>query len=295
MTWPEAIADWMVYLRSERRLGTLTLAAYHSDISSWIGQLPPSALTPSDLRPEHLSVHWDEGRGAAPRTRKRRQSSLRSLLTFLAREGLVSNELPSKFDAVKAPLPLADHLTESEWQQVMGGPQENPRVYFLLSLMGGMGLRVSEVANLVTSDYSPQEQILKVRGKGDKIRFLPVPDWVAGQFDSLPPGPPGGGIKRWVFPGSKGRPLSRQQIWNLVRARAKAVGIQRPVYPHMFRHGFATRFLASGAGLRVVQEVLGHASVQTTERYTHLDSKRLRQVVERAHPFAAVPSLPQGQ
>lgn len=306
MTWQGALDSWILYLTTERRLGGNTLLAYRSDLERFIARVgsfcpAPAAMTaPTLLRglgdgmdspPAHgwaPGTDPDESHGAtaARTTIQRRQSSLKSFCRFLIREGILPAALLSAFEPMGRHRSLPDHLTEGEWQLVMERFREHPdpRGALLFALLGGLGLRVSEAVTLRAVDYSAAEQVLRVRGKGEKTRYIPIPPWLLPLLQNALPALTGHG-PQWLFPGRGGRALTRQQAWNLVKRHSLASGVMRPVHPHMLRHGFATRFLASGASLRVVQEFLGHADVRTTERYTHLNSDRLRRTVRDHHPF----------
>lgn len=191
---------------------------------------------------------------------------------------------------------VPDYLTEEEVRRLLGHGAEGasgtaPRDALLLRVMVFLGLRVGEVCALRVGDLDAAEGLLKVSGKGNRIRLMPLPAWFRdelaawvreGRAGMDPRGPA-------FFPSTLGKALTRQEVWHLVKERARSAGIRRRVHPHLLRHSFATQLLSSGAGLRSVQELLGHADVRTTERYTHVAPERLRQVVKACHPLQETP------
>jgi len=241
-----------------------------------------------------LAAEWQS---LSPSSQARKLSAVTSFYRFCEEEGLRDDD-PSRGLArpsIRRPLPrLLDHaditaLFATVEAAAAGptAPEKALRLLCLLELLYGSGLRASELVGLSRQAWSPHRPYLIVRGKDDKERLVPVSDrardalkrWVG----RLPSG------EAWLFP-VRGKPMSRIRLFQLVREAAAAAGIDpERVSPHVLRHAFATHLLEGGADLRALQTLLGHADIATTEIYTHVDSRRLIELVNSRHPLAAMP------
>jgi integrase/recombinase XerD len=299
-----AIDDYLTFLRVERGLAAATIRAYRSDLSDFAdarGSAREWADGPNAVT-RYLAARARRGRprdpGLAPTSLRRRTAAIRGFYRFAFGEGLIPVDVAAQIDLPKMPRLLPETLTVDEVAQLIESvPDDGPtlRDRALLELLYAAGLRISEALRLDLEDLSFDGGFVRVVGKGDKERLVPVGDvaldllrrWVEGPRAALLAAghvaPPRGGP---LFLGDRGRRLARQQGWAIVKRAASAAGLDERVSPHTLRHSFATHLLEGGADLRIVQELLGHASISTTQLYTHLTGERIREVYARAHPRA---------
>ena len=279
--------SWM-----ERGLAAATLSAYRSDLSRfsrWLsrrgrGLEEARRLDILDYLSEH--AHWP------PRTIARRLSALRRFYQHLEREGRISNNPCERVDAPRLGRPLPGVLTEPEVERLLAAPDvDTPsglRDRAMLEVLYATGLRVSELVGLRSEQVNLLQGVLRVVGKGDKERLVPLgepaADWLErflreGRAVIL-------GTKRSsaLFPTSRGGAMTRQAFWHLIKRHAVRAEISRAISPHTLRHAFATHLLDHGADLRVVQMLLGHRDISTTQIYTHIARERLKVLHARHHP-----------
>lgn len=265
-----------------------TLAAYRNDLDracEALGGL--GTATPTDV--SRLGASWAE---LAPSTVARRSAALRRFFGFLVEEGLSRDDPSSALPRPRFERPLPRILDEEQVRRMFeaaedraaSGERNAIRNLALLELLYGSGLRASELVGLPRGSVRPGQPFLMVRGKGQKERLVPISTRaqaaVAQWLEQAPSGPP------WLFPSGKSH-LSRVRLFQIVRAMAADAGISpEQVSPHVLRHAFATHLLSGGADLRVLQSLLGHADIATTQIYTHVDSARLVELVNARHPLA---------
>jgi integrase/recombinase XerD len=318
-----AIEDYLAYLRVERGLADATLRAYRADLSDFAASRGASRTW--DRGPEvaqrYLAARARRGRpgdpGLAPTSLRRRTASIRGFYRFAFGEGRIGVDVAAHLDLPRQPRLLPETLAVDEvvaLLEAVGGEAGDDaatmaaaspdarnaagaaiRDRALLELLYAAGLRVSEAIGLDRDDLSLDGGFVRVIGKGDKERMVPVGDvaiaWITRYLawpredwlQAAAEGVPRGGA---VFITSRGGRLTRQHAWTAVKDAARAAGLADRVSPHTLRHSFATHLLEGGADLRVVQELLGHASISTTQLYTHLTGERIREVYARAHPRA---------
>ena len=243
--------------------------------------------------------------GLAPTSLRRRAAALKGFYRFTYGEGRIPVDVAAHLDLPRQSRLLPETLTVAETEALLeaagGDDPDEPahalrlRDRALLELLYAAGLRVSEAVRLDAEDLSMDGGFVRVIGKGDKERLVPIGDvavdWLERWIDGPRPGmlalahvePVRGGP---VFVGDRGRRLARQQAWAAVKHAASTAGLAERVSPHTLRHSFATHLLEGGADLRVVQELLGHASISTTQLYTHVTGERIRDVYRKAHPRA---------
>jgi integrase/recombinase XerD len=236
----------------------------------------------------------------APTSLRRRAAAIRGFYRFAFGEGLIGVDVAARLDLPRQPRLLPETLTIAEVERLLeaAGDEATPgrlRSRTLVELLYAAGLRVSEALRLDREDLSLDGGFVRVIGKGDRERLVPVGDvaidwlrrWLDGPWPVLLARghvtPARGGP---IFLGDRGRRLARQQAWAMVGGAAERAGLSGRISPHTLRHSFATHLLEGGADLRVVQELLGHASISTTQLYTHLTGERVREVYRRAHPRA---------
>jgi integrase/recombinase XerD len=291
---PEAFsgqAQFMEYLATERRYSEHTLSAYKSDLDQFSEALAKDPLSAStdDIRKFILGCLEV---GCSPKTARRKLSAIKHLFQFAHGEGLIDEDpsrhirAPRAFDAIIRP------ITRAEVEHILSslGPDHplDLRDRALVYVAYGSGLRVSEIVNLKTADVHLQQSIAKVRqGKGQKDRFVPLNqlevEAISLYLDKARPRfakEPDNGV---MFIGRYGDILTRQRLWQiLTRISTRIVG--RGISPHKYRHAFVTDMINGGAGSRVVQKMVGHASVKTTMDYMHSDLEHLRAEYLKSHP-----------
>jgi integrase/recombinase XerD len=302
-----AIEDYLTFLRAERGLSPATLRAYRSDLADFSdarGTRAEWAHGP-DAALRYLAARTRRGRptdpGLAPTSLRRRAASIRGFYRFAFGEGLIDLDIAAHLDLPRMPRLLPETLTVAEVERLLeaagadepGDPRLRDRA--LLELLYAAGLRVSEALRLDLEDISLDGAFVRVIGKGDKERLVPIGEVAVEVVRRWRDGPRAATVAAHhvapirggpLFVGSHGRRLARQQAWAGVKRAAAAAGLSDRVSPHTLRHSFATHLLEGGADLRIVQELLGHASISTTQLYTHVTRERIREVYARAHPRA---------
>jgi integrase/recombinase XerD len=295
-----AIDDFLTYLRVERGLAEATIRAYRGDLDDFAAARGTTAGWDRgpDASLSYLAARTRRGRphdaGLAPTSLRRRAASIRGFYRFAFGEGLIAVDVASHIDLPRQPRLLPETLTIEEVERLLdAAPDLRGRT--LLELLYAAGLRVSEALGLDREDLSIDGGFVRVIGKGDRERLVPVGDialdwlgrWLAeGRPALLEAGKVASERGGPLFLGDRGRRLARQQAFATVRGAARRAGLPERVSPHTRRHSFATHLLEGGADLRIVQELLGHASISTTQLYTHLTGERVREVYARAHPRA---------
>jgi integrase/recombinase XerD len=306
-TLAKAIEDYLTYLRVERGLSPATLRAYRSDLTDFAaGRGVESGWADGpDAARRHLAERTRRhaagvgagagaGSGLAPTSLRRRAASIRGFYRFAYGDGLIDRDVAAHIDLPRQPRLLPETLTVADVEALLdAAPDLRSRA--LLELLYASGLRVSEALGLDLEDLSLDGGYVRVIGKGDKERLVPVGDvaldwlgrWLADARPELLAihhvAPLRGGP---LFVADRGGRLARQQAFAMVRSAARRAGLPDGVSPHTLRHSFATHLLEGGADLRVVQELLGHASISTTQLYTHVTGERVREIYARAHPRA---------
>ncbi|MEJ7803846.1 MAG: site-specific tyrosine recombinase [Candidatus Limnocylindria bacterium] len=287
-----AIDSFLVELRVERGLSPLTIKAYRHDLAQF-AQVAGTRWR-DDPQPLVDFVTGLQRTGAKGSTRARKSAAVRSFYGFALREGLATRDVPSLVDAPRPGSYLPDVLAPEDVERILDAPPDDAPVGVrdraILELLYACGLRVSELVGLDTDRVDLQGQQVRVIGKGNKERRVPMGDEARERLHRYRIGPrelwTTGQPSPAVFVGQRGKRMSRESVWQLVKRWTEAAGVSERVTPHTFRHSFATHLLEGGADLRVVQALLGHASISTTQLYTHLTGERVREVYARAHPRA---------
>ncbi|MDO4260084.1 MAG: site-specific tyrosine recombinase XerD [Actinomycetaceae bacterium] len=300
----EIMADWMSQMQVEKGASAHTISNYRRDVQRYISDLASHGIT--DIRTitrKDIARHLEDlasgkltGTAAAPSSIARISSSIRSLHHFAVRDGIALDDPTSGLVIPKQVTHLPKALTIEEMASLLavahiGDDPVSLRDAALVELLYATGARVSEVVSLVIDDVDLDQDFPVVRyfGKGRKERIVPVGSYARGALDSYlvrarPALAGKGKAHHHVFLGSRGGPLSRQGAWEAVRKLAAAADLEGRVSPHTLRHSFATHLLEGGASVRDVQELLGHASVQTTQIYTRVTALTLREVHRSSHP-----------
>jgi len=290
------IDRWLDHLASERGLARKTVEAYARDVAVFArgllgrGVRTAGRIGPADVRAHLAALARD---GLAPRSQARALAAVRGFLRFCVRERRLPDDPTARLVVRRPPARLPHALGGRDVEALLAAPRDaeplGVRDRALLELLYACGLRVSELVGLRGEQVNLEAGFVRVVGKGGKERVVPLGRPARAAVDAWLAARRAAGRGRpspFVFAGPTGRPLTRQAVWKLVRKRALAAGLGKRVFPHMLRHTFATHLLTGGADLRVVQALLGHADVGTTQIYTHVTPTRLREVHRRHHPRA---------
>lgn len=277
--------DYRYFLRLEKGMSPNTVASYSSDVEDFLSKgNDPLSVTQDDI------VSYLSSRNISKRSQARLLSSLRSLFGYLVMENLRKDNPTDGIDTPKIGRYLPNVLSIEEVEAIIGsvdtGSWSGKRDRAILEVLYGCGLRVGEVTTIKISDIYADQGFVRVIGKGNKQRIVPIGEMaVSAVKDYLEERiTPDEGCDDVLFLNKFGRPLSRISVFNMVKDRAMAAGIHKEISPHTFRHSFATHLIENGADLRVVQEMLGHESILTTEIYTHIESSTWHKEVLDHHP-----------
>ncbi len=293
-----ALVDvFLDYVALECGLSANTLTAYGADLTRFFSFLEGRGIASVNaVTREHILdyLHLERERGLSVHSVSRHFVSIRVLFRFLYRENYLAHNIVAVMDTPRLWKLLPGTLSEREVDALLAAPVgDSPyaiRDRTLLNLMYATGMRVSEVTQLTLEDLHMDSNYVRCLGKGNKVRVIPFGTPTARllrhylsdtrpQFVRDP-------SHRNVFLTRRGNGFSRKSVWALIRAYAYAAGIEKPVSPHTLRHSFASHLLAHGASLRIIQEMLGHADIATTQVYTHVDASRLKSVHHQFHPRA---------
>lgn len=277
------------YLSVERRLSSNTVKSYSSDVERFLEYCPVDAR---EAELQHVLDYLDSiSHTLSKRSQARLISSLRSYFDWLVTEGERSDNPCDRLDSPKIGRYLPDVLSVQEVEAIIDSVTCNSwqgvRDRAILEVLYGCGLRVSELCDLCLSQVYADEGFVRVVGKGDKERLVPLggcAQQALEEYLELRPQPAGPQYDDVVFLNRFGRNLSRVSVFNMVKRQAVLAGVNKEISPHTFRHSFATHLIENGADLRIVQEMLGHESILTTEIYTHIDSHTWQASILDHHP-----------
>jgi integrase/recombinase XerD len=291
----EAVEGFTYYLKVERNRADLTLEAYTRDLLRFVawaaerGVDHPSAVT-GPLVSEYL-VSLDKD-GLSLRSIARARTTLRQLFRFLVREGHLEADPAALVRAPRFPSPLPTVFTEAQVEALLAAPDRHQplglRDAAMIELLYATGLRVSELVALPKAAVDGDVGVLRIRGKGDRDRLVPVGDvaldLMARYLREVRPLHDPGNRAAQVFLNRRGRGMTRQNFWQRLNAYGREIGLRGKISPHVLRHSFATHLLEHGADLRSLQAMLGHADITTTQIYTHVTRTRLQALHARFHP-----------
>ena len=296
MNWKSSIQDYGIYLKIERGLSQHTVENYRMDVVALMDfmKLKGIAENPKNCSKETVQLFiYEESKLQSPHTQSRRISGLKSFFNFLIFEGYRKTAPTDLLENPKLGRKLPETLNVSEIEAIIAaidlGNAFGHRNRAIVETLYGSGLRVSELVELSLSNIFFKEDLIRVTGKGDKQRLVPLGDYskkyikiyieeirsqmkVAKEDSDI------------LFLNRNGKKLTRAMIFTIVKKQAQKAGIDKSISPHTFRHSFATHLLENGADLRTIQLMMGHESITTTEVYTHLDNKHLKQVMQKFHP-----------
>tara|TARA_B110000503_G_scaffold138220_1_gene224000 strand:+ start:20 stop:937 length:918 start_codon:yes stop_codon:yes gene_type:complete len=283
-------AIWM-----ERGLSDNTLAAYRRDLAQyefWLVSHKHTDLLAADSSALQAYLGHKLTQGESPRSAARFMSSARSFYRYWLREGRIEQDPTQFVDNPKLGRPLPKSLSEAEVEHLLAAPDLDDFIELrdrtMLELLYACGLRVSELIELTLSQLSMNQGVIKVLGKGSKERLIPVGeealDWITRYMRDSRPELLQGRPSDVLFPSKRGRTMTRQTFWYRVKLYTQRAGIQTHISPHTLRHAFATHLLNHGADLRVVQMLLGHSDLTTTQIYTHVARQRMQELHALHHP-----------
>ena len=282
-------AIWM-----ERGLSENTLGAYRADLIALKRRLDDRDV---DLigagRADILDyIAWRVEAGAKPRSTARQLSSFRRFFRYLVREGVIGDDPTAQIAMPKIGRALPQSLTEEEVESLLGAPNVSEplghRDRTMLEVLYATGVRVSELINLKLSQINLNQGVLRIVGKGDRERLIPLGDEAQEWLKEFIDGPRVEILlerqTEYLFPTRRGDRMTRQAFWHIIKRYAKKAGIEKHLSPHTVRHAFATHLLNNGADLRVVQLLLGHSDLSTTQIYTHVARERMKDLHRGHHP-----------
>lgn len=291
----QAVKDFLKHLEEERRLSPRTLQAYSLDLRDFGLFLKQGDVDWTQLTPPQVETHLANLRksGLAATSVARHQSTLRTFFHFASsRPGVLdpTSDLESPRRPTRVPRLLSIEEVETLIMQANTNETLGLRDRAMMEVMYGCGLRVSELIALKVSDVQWEDSFLLVTGKGDKQRLVPLGskarEALLGYLEGPRPLLLRGRSSAYIFLNARGGPLTRMGFWTVLKRHARTANLAGKVTPHVLRHSFATHLLQGGADLRSVQELLGHASINTTEIYTHTDRAYLAEQYKQFHPRA---------
>ena len=280
-------AIWM-----ERGLSDNTLAAYRADLYAFADWAARRGTEIGQVQSGDIQAWMAVQSARSARTAARRLSSLRRLFQYLTREGGMRHDPTARVQAPRIGRPLPRSLTEPEVESLLAAPDTATAIGLrdraMLEVLYATGLRVSELTRLNMEQINLRRGVLRALGKGGKERLTPLGEeamaWLQTYLREARPGFFKGETRAVVFPSRRGRAMTRQTFWHAIKKYAVIAGIAKPLSPHLLRHAFATHLLNHGADLRVVQMLLGHSDISTTQIYTHIAGERLKNLHARHHP-----------
>lgn len=290
----DIVRGYMRYLKLERNLSGNTLDAYGRDLAKMLDYLRPDGRSVLGVMPDdiHNFVATLHDLGIGLKSQCRILSGLRSFFRFLVLDGYRDDDPTELIESPQLGEHLPEVLTAAEVDSMEEANRDDSPLWqrnrAIIEVLFSCGLRVSELTHLRFSDLFAGEGYLRIEGKGSKQRLVPISGralreldgWFARR-DEFPPKP---GEEDYVFLNRRGSHLTRTMVLIMVKRQAEAAGIRKTISPHTLRHSFATALLEGGADLRVIQQLLGHERIGTTEIYTHLDTTTLRQEIMEHHP-----------
>lgn len=291
------LMDYLHYLKVERGLSENTINSYGIDLKLFLEYLRENEIPSFKQVNKEVIVNYmqsEKNNNKANSSILRSVSSLRKFFQYLAQKKIIEKDPMLLIDTPKKKQHLPQVLTKEEVEKLLRSPNTGQvlglRDRAMLELMYATGLRISEIINLKLEDLHLTMGTLQTLGKGHKERIVPVGDeaikWVNRYLEEARPKLLKQKRSNYLFLNFHGNNLTRQGVWKNLKAEVRKAGIQKNITPHTLRHSFATHILENGADLRIVQELLGHADISTTQIYTHLSNKQLADIYNRAHPRA---------
>jgi integrase/recombinase XerD len=296
MKWNQALHDFQHYLNLERGLSKNSISNYVLDVEKLILFLESHQIVETPINIDKSTVQqfiYELAKNVNPRSQARVISGLKSFFNYLVFEDYRQDNPMELIESPKVGRKLPDTLSEEEINALIGAidlsKPEGERNRAILETLYGCGLRVSELLDLKLSDLYFEEDFIKVTGKGDKQRFVPISEINKKYINiyrkeirihmTIKKG-----AEDVLFLNRRGNKLTRAMIFTIIKQLAQEIGLHKSISPHTFRHSFATHLLQNGADLRAIQQMLGHESITTTEVYMHVDRTHLAEVMNKYHP-----------
>ena len=287
------LKDYSYYMKLEREMSPNTVASYSSDIEKFLSCFEDKSL--AEISSDDITRYLSQvnKKGLSGRSQARLMSALKSFFKWVILEGERKDNPCDRIDSPKLGRYLPSVLSVEEVEAILDSVDlkspTGPRDRAILEVLYGCGLRVSEAAGLLISRIWLEQGFVSIVGKGDKERLVPlgevaadcIKNYLEGGTRAIPASPE---YEDYLFLSKFGKPLSRVSIFNLVKNQAMVAGIHKEISPHTFRHSFATHLIENGADLRIVQEMLGHESILTTEIYTHVETSMWQNAILDHHP-----------
>ncbi len=286
------ISEFLQHLWLEKGLSKNTRDAYRRDLQlfqQWLNGKSLISATEDNLK-NFLS--WRFAQNYHPRSTARQISSLRGFYRFLSKEERITQDITANIDMPRQGRSLPKTMTEQEVVALLHAPDTNTPIGLrdrcLLELLYACGLRVTELVSLTLDNINTRQGVVRIKGKGDKERLVPMGqealEWLLRYLHRARSDLMNDSGLTTLFPGRRGRPMTRQTFWHRIKHYTLLANIKSEVSPHVLRHAFATHLLNHGADLRVVQLLLGHSDLSTTQIYTHIANHRLLSLHEEHHP-----------
>lgn len=287
------------YLRTEKSLSENTIESYTFDLERFMEFIGSRSIDLGDVdQPviqdfiKHLKKGDEENKPFSAKSTARMLSTLRSYYKFLDSEDLISSNPMENIESPKQKRELPEVLSVAEIDEILSKPDTTDKLGLrdraILEVMYASGLRVSETINLRIPDIIFDEEFIRVFGKGSKERIVPIGSsalsWVTTYIEEGRSKVKNENSENYLFLNFRGKKLSRMGLWDIVRKYSSMAGIKKEVHPHTLRHSFATHLLEGGADIRIIQEMLGHSDISTTQIYTHIDKEYLIEVHKTFHP-----------
>lgn len=289
------LRQFLDYITLEKGLAKNTRLSYCRDLTRFVEYLGAVDVSVASAGPAEVSAHLKalkEG-GLSARSYTRSLIAIRGFYKFLLRRGLISDNPCSRVDIPRFQMRLPDFLSSGEVDRLLDAPDASSvlglRDKAMLEALYATGLRVTELITLKLAGIDLQRGVVTAFGKGSKERLVPMGEsamlWIRRYMDESRPSFLRGGQSPHLFLTMRGKPMSRQNFWNIIKNAGLGAGIDaRRIKPHILRHSFATHMLERGADLRMVQAMLGHADISTTQIYTHVTKERLKAIHKKRHP-----------
>ena len=289
--------QFLDYISLERGLSPHTRTAYQTDLKRLLAFLQRKGIHSANAITRKALLDylmWEKDQGLGATSLARRLVAIRVFLRYLQQEGLLAGNVTEGMDSPRIWRLLPETLSPAEVERLLTAPKLDTRLGLrdraMLETLYGTGLRVSEACSLALDQLHFDAGYLRCRGKGNKERVVPLGGQAARYLQrylsECRPRLERDATVKNVFLNNRGRPLDRRSVWVMIRRQARGIGLARAISPHTLRHSFASHMLAHDAPLRVIQEMLGHADIATTQIYTHIDSSRIKSVHQKFHPRA---------
>lgn len=291
----ELLDEFINYLSVEKGLSKNTIASYRADLLSFLNYLESKGFNNIEkIKRDNITVYllYLKDKGLSGNSVSRALVAIKMFYRFLAQENFIKDNVAGVLESPKLIRPLPNVLNITEVEKLLSAPDIRDwmgiRDKAALELMYATGMRVSEMVDLPTSTINLDMGFIKCRGKGDKERIVPIgthaKDSISRYIEKVRPSLLKSKSDNHLFLSRLGKRVSRQSFWKMIKKYAKKARIKKEITPHTLRHSFATHLLERGADLRVVQELLGHSDIATTQIYTHINKERLKSIHKQFHP-----------